>query len=510
MSSTTTPLLSSIDDTIESCISGPRITHIFPSLLVAFAWFFDAQQTFISVFTDAEPAWQCLDPNDKICSSSSSPCGLDKDTWTWDPTSHSTVVYEWNLECASPALVSLPASAFFVGCLIGGLLLSTLADSSLGRKRLLVFSCLAMSTAGISTIFSPNIWVYAVLRFICGFARAAIGSCVMVLSTEIVSKKWRDTISIVGFVFCNIGFLSLPLIAYLCRMQSWRSLYLWISVPSLCYAILISFAVQESPRWLLVRGRNDEAVQTLKSIAALSGNHITSSFSKLHFFDESTCDNDVLSAMRSLWEKKWAWRRLTAIMAVSFGIGLVYYGIPLNVGNLSSNLYLSAALNALAEFPSSLVTIFLVEKINRRSSLLAFTTISGIFSLFCILDSALVPERVQLIVEVISFFSACTAFNIILIYGLELFPTCVRNSALSLVRQALVLGGVLAPMLVVEGRKKKFWSFGVFGLVAIFCGLFAIYLPETRGRSMCDTMEEEEYREIKESAARADCFQNVA
>ena len=80
--------------------------------------------------------------------------------------------------------------------------------------------------------------------------------------------------------------------------------------------------------------------------------------------------------------------------------------------------------------------------------------------------------------EVVSFFSACTALNIALVYSIELFPTCVRNSAISLVRQALVLGGVFAPILVVEGRKKSFMSFGVFGL-AIYrllravCGLFA-------------------------------------
>ncbi|KAJ3670277.1 hypothetical protein LUZ60_010601 [Juncus effusus] len=447
-STTTTPLLSSIDDTIESCISGPRVAQLLPSLLVALAWAFDAQQTFISVFTDKEPAWQCLDPNDEICSSSSSPCNLDRDTWRWEPSSQSSVVSEWNLQCEAPALVSLPATAFFVGCLIGGLLLSTLADSILGRKRLIVLSSLATSTMGILTIFSPNIWVYITLRFISGFARAPISTCVLVLSTEIVSKKWRDTISIFCFVFCNFGFLSLPIIAYLCRMLSWRSLYFWTSVPCFCYAILVHFVVQESPRWLLIRGRKEEAIQTLKNISALSGNLITSSFSKLQFYDESTCNTDMLSIMRMLWGRKWARQRLTATMIASIGVGIVYYGMPLNVGNVSSNLYLSLTFNALAEFPSSLATFFLVAKINRRSSLLAFTTISGISSLFCVLDSQLVSERLQIMIEVISFFSACTAFNIVLIYSIELFPTCVRNSALALVRQAVVLGGVLAPVLV--------------------------------------------------------------
>jgi MFS family permease len=135
MTGETTPLLSSIDDTIESCMTGRRITHLLPSLLVTFAWVFDAQQTFISVFTDAEPKWHCQNPDDTICSSSLSPCNLQRDSWAWDMPADSSVVSEWDLQCSAPALVPLPASAFFMGCLIGGLLISTLADSIFGRKR---------------------------------------------------------------------------------------------------------------------------------------------------------------------------------------------------------------------------------------------------------------------------------------------------------------------------------------------------------------------------------------
>lgn len=118
--------------------------------------------------------------------------------------------------------------------------------------RLLVFSCFAMSMAGILAVFSPNIWIYAAMRFICGFARATVGTCAMVLCTEIVGKKWREIVSIVSFVCFTLGFLSLPVIAYLCRMVSWQFLYLWTSIPSLCYTVLVYFFVQESPRYVLI------------------------------------------------------------------------------------------------------------------------------------------------------------------------------------------------------------------------------------------------------------------
>lgn len=96
--------------------------------------------------------------------------------------------------------------------------------------------------------------------------------------------------------------------------------------------------------------------------------------------------------------------------------------------------------------------------------------------------------------KLLSFFAVCTGYNSVLIYSIELFPTSVRSSAVGLVWQAMVLGGAAAPVLVALGCDWCFWSFGVFGLVIDNSGVFAAYLPETRGRAMSDTMEEEEER----------------
>ena len=60
---TTAPLLTShkppkaptIDETIENYIGTTGVMQLFKAVLLAFAWAFDAQQVFISVFTDAEP-----------------------------------------------------------------------------------------------------------------------------------------------------------------------------------------------------------------------------------------------------------------------------------------------------------------------------------------------------------------------------------------------------------------------------------------------------------------------
>ncbi|KAL4597794.1 hypothetical protein ACB092_11G014300 [Castanea dentata] len=484
----------SLDSTIERCIGVFGWAQFFQTLLVSLAWLFDAQQTFISVFTDAYPTWHCT-THQHGCNSLSNICHLPKNSWAWDWPSYTSIISEWKLECSSSIITGLPASSFFMGCLVGGFVLATLADSSLGRKNMIFLSCLTMSLSSLLTVFSTNIWVYSALRLVCGFSRATIGTSALVLTAELVGKRWRGQVGVMGFFCFTIGFLSLPAIAYLNRGSSWRSLYLWTSIPGIFYSMLVHFFVRESPRWLYVHGRKEEAVATMKSIATPSHSScLTWSFSEVSFQEERCNNGNIFSTIKMLVQKRWAFRRLLPVLVIGFGIGLVYYGMPLGLGNLSFNLYLSITLNALSEIPSSLITILLIGKLNRKFSVLAFSTLSGIFSIMCALKGE-VWTRLQIGLESVSFFSCCTALSILLIFTIELFPTCVRNSATSLVRQAVVFGGVFGPMLVAEERRDGVSSYGVFGLVIGCCGLFAVFLPETRGRALCDTMDEEEHKE---------------
>ncbi|MED6185104.1 hypothetical protein PIB30_053791 [Stylosanthes scabra] len=465
--------LPSLNSTVEKCIGEFTWSQFLQAVLVSFAWVFDAQQTFISVFTDAQPSPNCTGKNQKT-----------------------SIISEWNLDQENSFITGLPTSLFFLGCLAGGILLATLADSSFGRKNMLFYSCLFMSLSSLLAAFSINIWMYSVIKFLCGFARATIGTSALVLTSELVGNRWRGQISVVGFFCFTIGFLSLPVMAYANINSSWRNLYMWTSIPSILYCLIVRFFVRESPRWLLVKGRKEEAAETLKYIASITQSNVTLAIngmmtSSRSDSDLTTAKTDLYSAMKILLQKKWSSRRLSMVMASGFGIGMVYYGMPLGLGNLSFNLYLSVAFNALSELPSSLITFVLIDKFNRRTALLAFAVVSGIFSVLSTMEGG-VWNKIEIFLELISFFCACTAFNVYMIFATELFPTCVRNSALAMARQALVLGGSISPLLVGEGRKNKFVCYGVFGLVICCSGVFGVFLPETRGRQLSDTMEEEE------------------
>jgi MFS family permease len=509
--------LPSLGSTIEKCIGEFNWSQLLQALLVSFAWIFDAQQTFITVFTDAMPSWHCTGEYQNLnqiadvrsnlqfgptvnisndCYSATSfndMCNLPKGSWAWDGPAQASMISEWALECENSIITGLPASMFFVGCLVGGLFLSTLADSSsLGRKNMLFYSTLLMALSSFLTTFSPNIWIYSSLKFLTGFSRATIGTSSLVLASELVGKRWRGKISVIGFFCFTIGFLSLPAIAYVNKASSWRNLYLMTSVPTLFYCMLVKIFVQESPRWLLVRGQKEEAIATLKYITSITQSNLNLAINNLSSHEEENNLNvDLFYALKILLQEKWSSRRLLFVMAIGFGVGVVYYGMPLGLGNLSFNLYLSVTFNALSELPSSLVIFFFIDKFRRRIALLVFCIISGVFSVMSTMEGE-IWSKMQIWFELISFFSACTSFGIYLIFTTELFPTCVRNSALSMARLAVVFGGVFSPLLVGAGREYKFLCYGVFGLAIAFSGVFGVFLPETKGRALCDTMDEEE------------------
>ncbi|KAH7536663.1 organic cation/carnitine transporter 3 [Ziziphus jujuba] len=493
----------SLDSTIETCIGDLGWPQLFQALLVSLAWLFDAQQTFLSIFTDADPPWHCTDStttsiNSNCSSFSTDVCLLPSDSWAWDLPRHASFISEWGLQCAGSFLTGLPGSSFFMGCLIGGLVLATLADSSLGRKNMLFLGSLVMSLSALCTAFSSNVWIYSALRFVAGFGRSTIGTCSLVLSTELVGKRWRGQVGVIGFLCFTLGFLSLPALAFVNRGSSWRNLYLWTSIPAVLYCLIVRVLVRESPRWLFVKGRKDDAIATLKSMAPPSNldNLSMMSFSRLPLEQETSSNVDIYSTIKILVQKTWAFRRLSTVMAIGFGIGLVYYGMPLSLGNLAFNLYLSVTFNALSEIPASLVTFLMIGRMNRKTGILVFTVVSGVCSVISVVNIAGKQYKwMQMGLELVSFFSACTAFNVLLIFTIELFPTCVRNFAISLVRQALVFGGVFSPLLAAAGRGgNELVSYGVFGLVIGCCGLFVICLPETRGRAISDTMDEEEHK----------------
>ncbi|KMT02669.1 hypothetical protein BVRB_9g203460 [Beta vulgaris subsp. vulgaris] len=501
------PFLISVEEIFEESIGLLTLTQILQSIFTSLSPFFESLQTFISIFTHAQPTWHCTGTNNTSCvANKSNLCNLARSDWAWDGSHnvHTSIISEWNLECASSFITGLPATSYFVGCLLGGLVLATLGDSSLGRKNLLCISSLVLYVAALASAFAPNIWVYSVFRFLSGVGRAPLPMCAIILFTERVSKKWRSQAVMLGFISSSLGLLVLTGISYICKGYSWRILYLLTSIPGIIFTILAYFFMYESPRWLLLQGRERDAIDVLTSLGRHTSSQMSLSLEMIVKYTQQNLRNNTsnsnsnpFASYKILMSKRWAAKRLIVSMLLAFGIGLMYFGMFLGVGGLGSDIYLTSVYHALLSLSSSLLAfLFWIPRCNRRISLLGFCTLSGAMSMILsIIGKGKVGGGLLLGMELVSMFSACMAYNMAMMYIVELFPTCIRSSASSLVRQATNLGTVLDPILVLLGRGNLLYSYGVFGLAMLLCGFLVILLPETRNQVLCDTMEEQELRD---------------
>ncbi|KAG8476175.1 hypothetical protein CXB51_033118 [Gossypium anomalum] len=497
-----------VDEIIERYVGSFGLPQLLQVVLVSFAWVFDSQNTLVTIFTDAQPSgWRCKTSADPSLSSSwcmnntasggggggskgqsaGHVCGLAAGSWEWIGGNSATTIAEWDLICHRKFLAAIPTSLFFIG-------------SIFGRKKTLLLACILTSTTTFLTSFSPNIWVYSLLRFANGFARSGNGICCLVLSTEVVGRKWRGQVGQYGFFFFTAGFLSLPFIAYPSRTR-WRYLYRIISLPPLVYTFLLVPLVAESPRWLLVRGKNKEALEVLQKFAGWNRKKLPNNIELIIPSQTTTGTGNEGGKNENIWTTRWAAKRMITMMFFGFGVGFVYYGIQLNAENLDFNLYLTVIINAAMEIPAVFIGGILLGFTNRRllSSLSAIS--AGVSCLLCIIFSAAsstTSSWPQLTIEAIGFMAASIAFNVSYIYCVELFPTNVRNFAVSMLRQSLMLGASLSPLLVVVGRLSPSLSFAVFGALAIVSGTLSVWLPETKNAPLYETLkQQEEEEEVK-------------
>ncbi|CAM6087436.1 unnamed protein product [Calypogeia fissa] len=437
----------SVDDMLVKHVGEFGFAQLLHFVLVSLAWTVDALHTMVMIFGDRVPEWKCkpqLRPQlgsgglngtvtrmvlEPVCTAASSLCDLDPGTWEWVGKDTASTVSEWGLICAEEYKAGLAASLFFIGVLCGAGIYGSLSDSSLGRKGTVALSCLTTVFLGLLTSFSPSYWIYAALRFMTGLNCGSIGVCSFVLATEIVGPSKRGSVGMATFYFFTGGIMILPLFGYFSQ-TSWRMLYFTTAVPGIVYCVLVLPFLWESPRWYLVKGRSEDAMKVMRSVARWNGNELPA---RLHLRldcdqqerdaqaerrvgtekttaipnstgDESIClnsepqdhpqdhcsvslgqDHDAskpeaqyegtLTDIFRFSETRW---RMLIMVCIWFFTGVCYYGISLNAVNLNFNLYISVFMNGLIEIPAFAGTAYLLSKMGRKSLLVSAMALSGV------------------------------------------------------------------------------------------------------------------------------------
>ena len=391
---------------------------------------------------------------------------------------------EWGLSNAQKGLLG---TAVFVGMLVGAWGWGWLSDR-IGRKTGFIGTVAIDSIFGLLSAFSPSFAWLLILRAITGIGVGGTLPVDYSIFAEYLPAKSRGRYLVLLESFWALGTIAAAGLAWLIVPRvGWR----WLLVVSALPGMLIFFirrGIPESPRYLLVSGKSEQALEVLKHVAHENGRELQAS--KI-IAPPSTPRGRV----RDLWSPELK-RSTVLLWVIWFAISLGYYGVFTwlpsyfqSKGMALLPVYQNTFILALAQLPGYFSAAFLVEKLGRRVTLGMYLVASGVFTyLFAVATS--LPLVLGMAIWM-SFFTL-GAWGALYAYTPEVYPTTLRTTGIGAASGWTRIAGAIAPLLgaALMGVSLAI-PLTIYAVSFIFGGAAAFLLPlETSQAPLKDTLRE--------------------
>jgi MFS transporter, SP family, galactose:H+ symporter len=167
----------------------------------------------------------------------------------------------------TPFTVELLVSAALIGAVIGCVLSGRMTDQ-IGRKATILITACIFIVGSIVGAIAPNIEFLMFGRIAIGVAIGVASYAAPLYISEIAPPNLRGALVTLNQLAITVGILLAYLVdAILAPHQAWRWMLACGVFPAIALETGIAF-LPETPRWLLLRGKKDEAVSTLQRIRA--------------------------------------------------------------------------------------------------------------------------------------------------------------------------------------------------------------------------------------------------
>ena len=406
---------------------------------------------------------------------------------------------------------------WYVGCaLVGsivGVLFAGILSDKLGRKLTMVISAVLFSTSALGCALSADFTQLVIYRIIGGVGIGVVSIVSPLYISEVAVAQYRGRLVSLYQLAVTVGFLGAYLVNYqlLAWAESgtqlsvdwlnkvfitevWRGMLGMETLPAILFFIIIFF-IPESPRWLIVRGKELKAVNILEKIY----NSITEAKSQL-----KETKSVLTSETRSEWSllmKPGIFKAVIigvciAILGQFMGVNAVlYYGPSIfeNAGLSGGDSLFYQVLVGLVNTLTTVLALVIIDKVGRKK--LVYYGVSGmvvsliLIGLYFLFGDSLGVSSLFLLIFFLFYVFCCAVSICAVVFVLlsEMYPTKVRGLAMSIAGFALWIGtyliGQLTPWML-----QNLTPAGTFFLFAAMCIPYMLIVwklvPETTGKSL--------------------------
>ncbi|HAU5566653.1 TPA: MFS transporter [Serratia fonticola] len=405
----------------------------------------------------------------------------------------------------TPAETGWAVSNILLGSLVGCFIAPRLSDK-LGRKKSLAITALLFTVSVIGTAIAHNFTVFVLFRIIGGLAIGLASVISPIYLAELSPSKFRGRTTALYAVCCVGGqsvvlltnyFITKSTLPEVMINMGWRYILATALVPCALFIFFIAF-IPESPRWNVLKGKYDEALDTLTKIS--NREHAESVFNEIkHSFSDKTAHQHK---SRLRLDK-------TTIPLLVIGIGLAvgnqisginviqYFGPTLlkNVAGSTDSALLQTFWLSICQFIGVLAGMLVIDKIGRRKLLL----LGAITSCICLAYSFIafyyhLPGMLAVVglFAYMIFFGMTWGQIVWTVLG-EIFPTEIRSICVGISICAMSLANfVISSTFPIMNSSPMLLDLFHGGFPLLLFAIFSLgmyfftfrYLPETAGVSL--------------------------
>jgi MFS transporter, putative metabolite:H+ symporter len=373
---------------------------------------------------------------------------------------------------ASKGAVSLSVTSSLIGYIVGALGDSVVADKY-GRRLSMVVSVTLFSVGTILAAFSWNVTTLVIFRFVSGLGIGAEIAAVTTYLGEISPAPLRGRYTSWATTCAYAGFAVVPFVARVLvpnYAAGWRILF-GIGALGGVTILLLRRGIPPSPRWLVMRGRADEAQEIVAEAEETALENIDD--------DELPPPQPVPEEapaerfpLKSLLRPPMA-RRLVLFIAIWFVYYISNYGwltlaptlfVDKGYSLADSTTYL--IVSGLGFLVGALATTRLSDRFERKYS-------AALFAVAWAVSLVVIGLFVSPVVIIVFGFIASLTVGLLVpplyAYTAEHFPTNARATGVAMTDGLGHVGGALAPLIVLGANSAS--GFSAAFIVMAVCGV---------------------------------------